>query len=129
MFAYRVELQLGRIRTIILLILFLSMGFVASGLIRYYWAMPFIVLFYLARGVATPILKDSINRIAPAPMRATILSVRNFIIRIIFSIWGPFFGWLTDRWSLTLALTSAGVIFVILSTLTFIALIKVEKAD
>lgn len=129
MFAYRVELQLGRIKTIILLILFLSMGFVASGLIRYYWAMPFIVLFYLARGVATPILKDSINRIAPAPMRATILSVRNFIIRIIFSIWGPFFGWLTDRWSLTLALTSAGVIFVILSTLTFIALIKVEKAD
>lgn len=129
MFAYRVELQLGRIKTIILLILFLSMGFVASGLIRYYWAMPFIVLFYLARGVATPILKDSINRIAPAPMRATILSVRNFIIRIIFSIWGPFFGWLTDRWSLTLALTSAGVIFIILSTLTFIALIKVEKAD
>jgi MFS family permease len=129
MFAYRVELKLGRNRTITLLILLLSLGFVVSGLIRYYWAMPFIVLFYLARGVATPILKDSINRIAPAPMRATILSVRNFIIRIIFSIWGPFYGWLTDRWSLTLALTSAGVIFVILSTLTFIALIKVEKAD
>ncbi|MEW5846364.1 MAG: MFS transporter [Bacteroidota bacterium] len=129
MFAYRVELKLGRNRTITLLILLLSLGFVASGLVRYYWAMPFIVLFYLARGVATPILKDSINRIAPAPMRATILSVRNFIIRIIFSIWGPFYGWLTDSWSLTLALTSAGVIFVILSTLTFIALIKVEKAD
>ena len=52
-----------------------------AGFIRSYWAMPFIVIFYLARGVATPILKDSINRIAPAPMRATILSVRNFIIR------------------------------------------------
>lgn len=128
MYAYRIELMLGRYRTIALLILLLSLGFLASGLIRYYWAMPFIVLFYLARGVATPMLKDSINRIAPAPMRATILSVRNFIIRIIFSIWGPFYGWLTDRWSLTLALTSAGVIFAILSALTFIALMKVEKS-
>lgn len=129
MFAYRVELKLGRNRTTGVLILFLFLGFVMAGFIRSYWAMPFIVIFYLARGVATPILKDSINRIAPAPMRATILSVRNFIIRIIFSVWGPFYGWLTDRWSLTVALTAAGFIFIILSTLTFIALFKVERED
>lgn len=129
MFAYRVELKLGRNRTTGVLILFLFLGFVMAGFIRSYWAMPFIVIFYLARGVATPILKDSINRIAPAPMRATILSVRNFIIRIIFSVWGPFYGWLTDRWSLTVALITAGFIFIILSTLTFIALFKVERED
>ncbi len=129
MFAYRVELKLGRNRTTGVLILFLFLGFVMAGFIRSYWAMPFIVIFYLARGVATPILKDSINRIAPAPMRATILSVRNFIIRIIFSVWGPFYGWLTDRWSLKVALITAGFIFIILSTLTFIALFKVEREN
>ena len=62
-------------------------------------------------------------------MRATILSVRNFIIRIIFSVWGPFYGWLTDRWSLKVALITAGFIFIILSTLTFIALFKVEREN
>lgn len=129
MFAYRVELKLGRNRTILVLLLFLFLGFVMAGLLRDFWAMPFIAIFYLARGVATPILKDSINRIAPAPMRATILSVRNFIIRIIFSAWGPFYGWLTDRWNLTAALTAAGLTFIILSTLTFIALYKVERRD
>jgi len=129
MFAYRVELKLGRNRTTGVLILFLFLGFVMAGFIMSYWAMPFIVIFYLARGVATPILKDSINRIAPAPMRATILSVRNFIIRIIFSVWGPFYGWLTDRWSLKVALITAGFIFIILSTLTFIALFKVEREN
>jgi len=127
MFAYRVEHKIGRNKTVVVLIFLLALGFIAMGLNKYYWAIPFIVLFYLARGVATPILKDSINRIAPAAMRATILSVRNFMIRILFSIWGPFYGWLTDRWSLTLALIMAGLVLAILSTITIIALRKAEK--
>ena len=127
MFAYRVEHKIGRNKTVVVLIFLLVLGFIALGLNKYHWAIPFIVLFYLARGVATPILKDSINRIAPATMRATILSVRNFMIRILFSIWGPFYGWLTDRWSLTLALIMAGLVLAILSTFTLIALRKVEN--
>ena len=53
MFAYRVELKLGRNRTTGVLILFLFLGFVMAGFIRSYWAMPFIVIFYLARGRVT----------------------------------------------------------------------------
>lgn len=46
-------------------------------------------------------------------MRATVLSIRNFIIRLIFASMAPFLGWLNDTFSLALALqVSALIIFV-----------------
>ncbi len=127
LYAYRIELRLGRFNTILGIILFLFLGFVGSAIFTHYWALSFIVIFYLARGIATPMLKDSINRIAPAHMRATILSVRNFLIRIIFSAWGPFYGWVTDRWSLTHALILAGTIFILVTAVLLYLLVKVER--
>ncbi len=115
MYAYKVELKFGRKSVIIAFTVAIGFGFIVAGIIPYFWSIFFFVIFYIARGIATPILKDGINRIAPSNMRATILSVRNFTIRIIFSIWGPFYGWITDKLSLTHALVIAGGIFIVLS--------------
>ena len=42
-------------------------------------------------------------------MRATVLSIRNFIIRLMFAAIAPFIGWLNDMYSLQVALlVSAG---------------------
>ena len=46
-------------------------------------------------------------------MRATVLSIRNFIIRLMFAAIAPFIGWLNDMYSLRIALlVSAGIILV-----------------
>ena len=118
-YAYRIELKLGRINTAATFTAILAIGFIASGWISGFAGLFFILMFYLARGVATPILKDNINRITPSNMRATILSVRNFIIRIIFSILGPIYGWSIDKLSLSAALTIAGTVFIITSGISF----------
>ena len=69
--------------------------------------------FYVIRGFATPILKGYINRQTFSEMRATVLSIRNFIIRLIFASMAPFLGWLNDTFSLALELqVSALIIFV-----------------
>jgi MFS family permease len=119
-YAYRIELKLGRITTAAIFTLILAIGFIASGWIASLWGLIFIFLFYLARGVATPILKDNINRITPSNMRATILSVRNFIIRVIFAILGPFYGYAIDKLSLAAALTIAGLVFVVTAGISFL---------
>ena len=119
LYAYRLELKLGRISTAAIFTIILAVGFIFSGLIVGYIGLFFILLFYLARGVATPILKDNINRITPSNMRATVLSVRNFIIRIIFAILGPFYGWSIDKLSLQAALIIAGIVFIIMSSISF----------
>jgi len=129
MYAYKAEIKFGRKPLIIALSIALGLGFILVGIIPQLWALSLFIIFYIARGIATPILKDGINRLAPSNMRATILSVRNFTIRIIFSIWGPFYGWLTDKLSLTHALVIAGAIFFILSAFSLFFLFYFRKRN
>jgi hypothetical protein len=93
-----------------------------------YAGIVVLFIFYLLRGYATPVLKDSMNRLTPSEMRATVLSIRSFIIRLLFSILGPGLGYLTDQFSLGIALGAAGVVFFILSALSLILLQKETKA-
>jgi Co/Zn/Cd efflux system component len=79
------------------------------------------------RGIATPVLKDYINRHSNSNVRATVLSVRNFAIRIIFSIAGPIYGWATDRLSLSAALTIAGLVLVVISAISLLFLMRSVK--
>ncbi|MDX9846046.1 MAG: MFS transporter [Tenuifilaceae bacterium] len=124
LFAYRFERLLGVRATVLGLTFTLGLGFLGAALFESLWGLIFLFLFYLARGVATPVLKDYINRITSSDVRATILSIRNFVIRIIFALWGPFYGWYTDAFSLTGAILIAGMVFVVLSGITYIFFIK-----
>jgi hypothetical protein len=103
------------------------MGYLALS--RFHLPIGLIVLylFYLVRGYATPVLKDYINRITASHMRATVLSVRNFIIRFLFALTGPLLGWVKDIYSLPQALLLAGIIFLSISLLTAILFISTGK--
>lgn len=124
LYAYRIERYLGVQVTMLGLTVALALGFFGSAIISNYWGLIFLFIFYLARGVATPVLKDYINRITSSDVRATILSIRNFVIRILFALWSPFYGWYTDAFSLKGALLIAGIIFVILSGISYIFFIR-----
>lgn len=110
-FAHRVEKFLGKSYSLIAIIVLLTGGYLLSGLVITFWGMAFLFMFYLIRGIATPILKNYINQYAESDIRATILSVRDFIIRIIFAVIGPLLGWITDNISLKSAFILAGIIY------------------
>lgn len=126
-YAYKVELKYGRKPTILAFSAVLGFCAIATGIIPHIWAIIFLSVFYIARGIVSPVLKDEINRITPSSMRATVLSVRNFTIRIIFSVWGPLYGWLSDKYSLMLALVMAGVIFFMLSGVSLFFLFRAKS--
>ncbi len=112
-FAHKVEDFLGKKWSVIMVILLLSAGYFLSGIEISYWGLSFLFVFYLMRGIATPILKNYINQYTESDVRATILSVRNFIIRIVFAAIGPLLGWITDNVSLSKALILAGAIYLV----------------
>jgi MFS family permease len=116
--AHRLEARLDIRWSILLIALLIPAGYL--GLSRFHSPAGLVVLyvFYLVRGYATPVLKDYINRATESNIRATVLSVRSFIIRLLFSVAGPFLGWAKDVYSLPQALTLAGFIFLGLSILT-----------
>lgn len=125
--AYKIEQRLKQKFSIIIIALSIPILYVLVSQSGLYSSIALLFVFYSIRGFATPVLKDYINRLVPSDIRATILSVRNFIIRLNFVIIGPFLGWYSDFYSLKQALFLAGVIFLVLSMLTMILFIASMK--
>lgn len=116
-FSYKVERKVGQRYALLIIILGFALGFYLAAWEVSLWGIGLLFFFYLVRGLAHPILKDYINRYTKSEVRATILSIRNFVIRINFAVIGPALGYLTDKFSLSLALAVAGTSFLISSLL------------
>jgi len=125
--AHRIERKLGQRGSILMIALLIPLGYLALSRFHLPGGLFVLYLFYLVRGYATPVLKDYINRITTSSIRATVLSVRNFIIRLLFALTGPLLGWIKDVYSLPQALLLAGFIFLIISTLTAILFISTGR--
>lgn len=97
----------------LLILVCIAGGYLALAYNLTYWGLAILALFYIVRGFATPVLKGYINQLTFSDMRATVLSIRNFVIRLMFAGAAPFVGWLNDMYSLkTALLASAGIIFI-----------------
>ena len=97
----------------IIILFFIAGGYIALAFNLSYVGLFVLFIFYIFRGFATPILKGYINQMTLSEMRATVLSIRNFVIRLMFAAIAPFIGWMNDVYSLQIALlTSAAIIFI-----------------
>ena len=94
--------------SILIVISFLSIALLDNVIILF-----FVLLIYLIRGIITPIMKTYINNYVPSNKRATILSIRSFIIRIMFAITAPLLGLLTDTYSLNYSFYFLAIILAI----------------
>ena len=65
---------------------------------------------YIIRGLATPVMRTYINDITPSNIRATVLSVRSFCIRVTFAIVAPLLGWIADIYNLKESFILLGLI-------------------
>lgn len=129
MFAYKIELKLGEIKTHFLFDFFIILGFLLLGWVNFLMGLFLLFIFYMARGLATPILKNNINKLTPSNIRATVLSVRNFFIRIVFSIVGPVLGYMTDMLNLTYSLTIGGIVLGVAIGISFFFFIKTDNLE
>ena len=123
-FAWRIEKKMGPARTVTLFTLMIFLSFVILAWVPWPVGLLVIIIFYIARGLATPILRNYINIITTSEVRATVLSVRNFLIRLIFAITGPVWGWVTDKYSLQMAIIIAGLIYGILAMVSLFFFLK-----
>ncbi|WP_051082699.1 MFS transporter [Butyricimonas synergistica] len=105
--------KLGSNKMYAFILFFIVGGYVAVSFNISYIGVVVLFFFYIVRGFATPILKGYINQITFSEMRATVLSIRNFIIRLMFAAMAPLVGWLHDLYSLSVALqATAAIIFI-----------------
>jgi MFS family permease len=114
-YAWRLEERLGSKLTVIMIATALASAYIFISFLPIMAGFVLLLVYYIFRGLATPTLRNYINRLTDSGVRATVLSVRNFIIRLLFTIFGPLFGWFSDAYSLQKALLAAGLIFGLLS--------------
>lgn len=112
LFSYRIEQRLKPRATVWLSTLSLTTAFVLAGIASEYWLLAVLGAFYFCRGIATPVLKDYVNRMTSSDIRATVLSVRSLIIRGMFVLVGPFFGSMTDNYGIENAFIILGIAFI-----------------
>tara|TARA_Y100001933_G_C18776743_1_gene470642 strand:- start:227 stop:727 length:501 start_codon:yes stop_codon:yes gene_type:complete len=108
--------------SIVMILSFVLLSFYQSliGLI-------FIFIIYTIRGLVTPLLKNLININISSEKRATILSIRSFIIRISFATIAPFLGFISDNKSLQYSFFVLSLIITITLCLSCFKLYKLDK--
>lgn len=126
MLSYKVESRLGQRNSLLLIIFGLTIGYLLAAWEISLAGIAILFAFYLFRGIAHPILKDYINRYTQSEVRATILSLRNFVIRINFAVIGPLLGYLTDRFNLGTALLTAGLSYVVVALFAALPLLSIK---
>ncbi len=129
LFAYRIEARLKPQLTIWLTSIAITGSYVIAGFIDSAWVLLVLVVFYFSRGIATPVLKDYINRITSSDIRATILSIRSLLIRGFFAIIAPFVGFLSDSYSRAFSMQIIGITFTIMVGSCIFLFLKSIKED
>lgn len=122
-YAHAFEKKMGFESTLAVIAIGIPLMYITIGWVNSIWGLGFLLLFYIIRGVATPVLKNHINRVTPSEIRATVLSLRSLIIRLAFVVLGPLLGWYADRSGLSPAMIAGGAVFLVASLIASVRLI------
>ena len=112
------------------MLIYISLGMITSfiflGLNSSMFGLVFILMIYLLRGIVTPILRNAINENTTSNKRATVLSIRSFIIRISFAICAPILGYIAENYSLA---NSFYVLALVVGVFSLLASFKLSSLD
>ncbi|MFK7906207.1 MAG: MFS transporter [Chitinophagales bacterium] len=110
-FAHKVENRLTAFGLMVGVFVLIVGGYLGAALSPAMVGIVFLFVVYIGRGIVTPTFNNFINKHASSDMRATVLSIRSFMFRLIFAVLAPFLGWMTDVYTIQEALLVAGIIF------------------
>jgi MFS family permease len=122
-----VHKKLGTGNTLFYILFFSSFGFLLASQTISIYGIFLLSFFYFVRGTAHPVMKDRINSLTSSNVRATVFSIRSLLIRTLFFAFGPLLGWITDKFSLTLALELCALTIFIPGIILIGAILKAGK--
>ncbi len=106
--------------TTIALTVFIS--FIALGYISSLWALVFFGFARIAWGILSPLTSNIINRMTTSDIRATVLSIRSFFFRGMFTLASPMLGYMADVLTINQAILITGIVGGILIVITFFSM-------
>lgn len=123
-YSHELEEKLGRKYSLILLVVLLAASYFLMSNFVFLFSFSFAFLHQFIRGFSHTVITDYVNRLTTSDIRATVLSARSMVGRLIYAIILPIIGWSVDAFSLLQAFTMIGIAIVIAGTVILVILHK-----
>jgi MFS family permease len=123
-YAHKIEENIKTKTLLIIILILICACYFTISYLTSFWGLLILLVFYITRGIATPVLRDYMNRHIPSEMRATVMSIRSFLIRILFASTSPFWGYVANIYSLQQAILFSGILTFLLGGITLLFLLK-----
>ncbi|MEK6834978.1 MAG: MFS transporter, partial [Nanoarchaeota archaeon] len=125
-YAYIIEKKLKFKISIILIALFVVLGYISMSLYSFYLAFLFAYLLNIALGFSGPVFSDYINKYISSDKRSTILSIKNQLKNVAFLLIPLLVGRVADK-SLQLSFSVVAISAALLYIVIIYHLIKLNK--
>ena len=125
-YAYIIEKKLKFKISIILIALFVVLGYILMSLYSFYLAFLFAYLLNIALGFSGPVFSDYINKYISSDKRSTILSIKNQLKNVAFLLIPLLVGRVADK-SLQLSFSVVAISAALLYIVIIYHLIKLNK--
>lgn len=122
--AERYERWLGRRGALLSFPIIGCVSYVTLGLVPSLAILPVILGFYFIRGVHMPILQHYVNSVVASDIRATVLSVKSLVSKLLYALLGPLIGVMMDVYSLQTALLFSAVLY---GALSFVVIVNMRR--
>ena len=126
--AIKISERLNLKSNLLFIVIPLTLGYFFAGGIISKWSFIPLAIFYFIRGTAHPIFKKYINELISSEKRATVLSVRSLIIRVLFLLIGPILGVVSEKISLQLGFILCGITVLIPATIFIFIIFRNKHA-
>ena len=120
--SYKYEQKHNTPNLLLILGILMSLSFFVIYFLPNYYGLILIFSIYYMRGIITPLLKNQININTKSNIRATVMSVRSFILRISFAIIDPILGYLADDNSVYNSFLLMSVLIIVISSFSAVKL-------
>ncbi len=108
-YAHKIEKKMGQKYSLIMLVFLVAGSYLLMSNFIFLFSFSFSFLQQFVRGFRGVVISDYINKLVSSDLRATILSMENFVGRLLYAIVVPIFGWVADVYSLVQALSIIGI--------------------
>ena len=115
--ADRIKNLIGEKFSFMLPLFLIVTGYFLLSFLDLTWAFVLFILLYLARGFTLPVFTNLINQQTSSEKRATVLSIRVLLTRLIFCLVGPATGYISDSFSLKTGLLFTGITFLLMGAI------------
>ena len=114
----------GLEKTLCLLPVLIFLAYIVLSLVDSLWGLAALFLLYFVRGVRMPLTRTLLQEQTTSDIRATTISVGQFASSLLFVAIGPFLGWASDAYSLSVAFMLTGAIYLILGAFSTVSLLR-----